>query len=254
MSGVWTAQGWTGISHMAGDWFYRGLAGALDATIWGGELVGRENLPSGGPAVFVSNHAGALGPIAVCASVPLRLWPWAHADMVDWETAPAYLCQDFVKPVLHAPDGLAMPLSRLIAQASVRLLHRIEAIPAWRDKRVVDTLNLSEDCLIAGHRLLIFAEDPALPMDPQSGMRPFMTGFARLGRIHYDRTGKLLQFYPVAVLMSERVVEVAPPISFNPLNAASYERLRIAHLLEAIIRRMVLREDASAYAGVPLPP
>ncbi len=37
---------------MLGDNFYRGLALTLDAMVWGGKLVGAENLPKGGPVVY----------------------------------------------------------------------------------------------------------------------------------------------------------------------------------------------------------
>ena len=68
---------------MKGDALYWFVSHMLDAFIWGGELAGSENLPTAGPAVYVSNHALALGPIAVTASLPVRLYPWIISDMLD---------------------------------------------------------------------------------------------------------------------------------------------------------------------------
>jgi hypothetical protein len=238
---------------MRGDLLHRVFARLLEVSVWGGELVGRSNLPAEGPAVFVGNHAQALGPIAITSSLPIRVWPWVVGDMLDWGLAPAYLRKDFVDPAFRAPDWLAIGSSRLLSQASVRLLQGIECVPVWRDKRVTETYHISVEYLLEGRSLLIFPEDPTLPLDPRSGMRPFMTGFARLGHMYFDLTGERLRFYPVAVLPSKRVAEVAAPVAYNPNAAAAQERVRVARLLESIIRAMVMEEQTAAYAGLPMP-
>jgi hypothetical protein len=51
---------------------YRVFAGVLHIAVWGGDLMGEENVPREGPAVDVSNHARALGPIAVTCSLANR--------------------------------------------------------------------------------------------------------------------------------------------------------------------------------------
>lgn len=69
------------------DGVYQFIVGVLDLLLWGGELVGERNLPRRGPAVFITNHLEAIGPIACCCSIPLRLHPWAVGDMMDREKA-----------------------------------------------------------------------------------------------------------------------------------------------------------------------
>jgi hypothetical protein len=236
---------------MSGDRLYQVLAWLLDAAVWGGDLIGKEALPESGPAVYVANHAGSQGPIAVAVSLPFRVFPWVVADMVDWENAPAYLQKDFVGPELHLTGALGTFLSRLLSQVSVRLLRRIECIPVWSDKGLPETYQLSEKYLEMGRSLLIFPEDPDVPDDPQSGMKPFKTGFARLGQIHFAATRQKLAFFPLAVLKVERQVRVGTPVVFNPVNTATKERLRIARLLESMIRRMVVGETTEVHAGVP---
>ncbi|MGQ9832905.1 MAG: hypothetical protein ACUVRJ_03755 [Candidatus Villigracilaceae bacterium] len=70
-------------------------------------------MPIRGPAVFVCNHLGALGPIAAYASIPLKLHFWIHANMLDPALAPDYLRLDFVEPQLH----IAPPFSHWLAAA-----------------------------------------------------------------------------------------------------------------------------------------
>jgi hypothetical protein len=116
---------------MKGDALYWFVSHMLDAFIRGGELTGAENLPKEGPVIYVSNHALSLGPIAVAASLPVRIFPWVIGDMLDREKAAAYLNKDFVEPQLHIPPPFSMPLTRLISKASVRLLCGVGSIPVW---------------------------------------------------------------------------------------------------------------------------
>jgi hypothetical protein len=236
-----------------GDTLYRGLAGLLDAMIWGGELIGAENLPEAGPVVFVSNHALALGPIAVAASLPVRLYPWTIADMLDWDKAAAYLNRDFIEPQLHIPKPFSMVMARALSQISVRLLRSVDCIPVWHGERLLETYRISVDHLTQGKNLLIFPEDPSQPLDEQCGMSPFLKGFARLGELYFERTQKTLQFYPLAVQPVLRQVKLGKPITFNRANNPANERTRIKNVLELIIRNTYIEMTQQNYAGIPLP-
>ena len=238
---------------MKGDVLYWFMSHMFDAFIWGGELIGGEFLPAEGPAVYVSNHALALGPIAVVASLPVRIYPWVISDMLDWDKAAAYLNKDFVGPQLHIPSPLSMPMARLITQASVRLLRSVDSIPVWHGEGVFETYRISVDDLAEGKSLLIFPEDPTQPMDEQCKMTPFMKGFARLGELYFERTRNILKFYPVAVHSSLRKMKLGKPISFNPNNNPANECVRIRSVLESIIRGMIIEMTLQGYAGIPLP-
>lgn len=232
---------------------YHTVASLLNLNVWGGDLVGGEELPGRGPAVYVANHDRSLGPIAVTSSLPFRVYPWVIGDMVDWEMAPAYLSRDFVEPALHLRPPLSMGFSRLIAQFSVRLLRGVGCIPVWQGDHLLETYRLSVESLVQSRPLLIFPEDPVLPVDDVCGMRPFKKGFARLGEMYFERSGRILPFYPLAVHERLRQVKVAKAVLFNPRNDRLRERLRLASVLEAAIRSMLLEMNTRSYAGVPLP-
>jgi hypothetical protein len=237
---------------MSDNNLYRGLAGMLDLMVWGGELIGAENLPETGPSVFISNHALALGPIAVVASLPLRLYPWVIADMLAWDKAAAYLNKDFVEPQLHIPPRLSIFVARMIAQASVRLLRKFDSIPAWHGERVLETYRISVDYLMQGRNLLILPEDPTQPFDTQCNIRPFLKGFARLGEIYFGRTQKALRFYPLAAHPGLRQVKLGKHITFNPNNNVINERTRIKSVLESIICNMYIEMTLQNYTGIPI--
>ncbi len=119
--------------------------------------------------------------------------------MLIWDNAAAYLSKSFVEPQLHIYAPLANLLSRLICQASVRLLGGVQCIPVYTGAQLLKTYPQSLDCLERGTSLLIFPEDPTLPRDEQCQMSPFRPGSAHLGELYLESTGNCLQFVPAAL-------------------------------------------------------
>lgn len=233
---------------------YRFVAWCFQELIWGGDLLDADELPERGPAVFVSNHLGALGPIAVGASIPYRLHAWIHADMLDPRLAPDYLRRDFVEGQLHLRPPLSTWLARSISKIHVPLLRSVGCIPVYNTPEgLFKTFRLSVDLLAQGECLLIFPENPNLPIDPRYRMSPFKKGFARLGELFYQHTSQILSFYPLAVHAESFTVRVGRAVRYNPLGAPDKERLRISDLLESSIREMYLRVSEGEIVQLPLP-
>jgi 1-acyl-sn-glycerol-3-phosphate acyltransferase len=227
------------------DLLYASLAWILRHSLWRGKLRGQENLPGRGPAVLVANHAGALGPIALCASLRRRLYPWVIADMLNPGLAAPYLRTDFTTRELGLSGGFSTAVSRLLAGIAVSLLRTIECVPVWSDRQVLATYRQSLDYLERGRILLIFPEDPSQPPDAETGMRPFKPGFARLGRLFYSRTGRRLPFLPAAVSQSQRTIRVGAPEGLDPLGGGGRQHIAITEKLETGIGAM-LRGHASS--------
>lgn len=235
---------------MMNDTVARLLMKILDAFLWGGTLSGARHLPQSGPAVFVSNHLGPLGPIGAMCSIPLRLYPWLMDEMLDRQKAAAYLQWDFAERTLKLKPPLSVVFSRLLAKLTVPLLASTGAIPASQSYDAVQgALKLSVDLLLRGKCLLIFPENIQLPEDTTTRMRPFKKGFTRLGELLYAESGHRLPFYPITV-HETRTVILGKAVIYNPRLPAAQERLRIKHLLEADIRRTYLEISAQAYQGV----
>lgn len=237
---------------MMNDATYRILSGLFDAFLWGGELHGAENLPEIGPAVFVSNHLGAVGPIAVVASLPLRVHPWVVSDMMDWDKAADYLRMDFVEPQLHIPSPASTWVAKAISKISVRLLRSAGCIAVHQVDHLHETYKQSVDLLAEGKFILVFPEDPSQEIDPDCQMTSFKKGFSRLGEYYYKRTGCSLPFYPLAVHRESYRVKVGKPVFFMPGNQIPYERLRIKNVMEASIQEMYLEMVMNGFLGIPL--
>jgi hypothetical protein len=226
------------------DGLYHFIVGVLDLFLWGGKLVGEENLPRRGPAVFIANHLEATGPIAVACSIPLRVYAWSVADMVDEEKAAAWLEWDFVERTLHLKPPVSAWVAKWLSKITVPFLRSLGCIPVYRGDydRMTDTLRLSMDVLQQGKFLLVFPEDNMGLADPATGMKPFQHSFARLGEMYYEETGERLEFYPVAT-HSAGVVMVGKVVTFNPNHAVGVERHRLNCLMEDTIRAMYLQVE-----------
>ena len=218
------------------DGMYHFIAGMLDLFLWGGELVGEENLPRGGPAVFISNHLDATGPIAIPCSIPMRVHPWVIADMMDKELAPIWLQADFVERQLHFNPPVSQWVARALCSLSVPLFYSLGCIPVYANDyaRMHTTLEMSMNILREGKFILVFPEDYRLSMDPVTKMQPFQHSFVRLGERYCAETGEPLEFYPLTIHGSGKVV-IGKPVAFNPLNPVGVERRRLKELMEDTI-------------------
>jgi hypothetical protein len=235
--------------------FYHLLTSALDLFLWDGELIGEENLPKEGPAVLIANHLGPSGPISVACSIPLQLYPWVMGDMVDKELAPEYLRQDFVEPRLKLKLPFSRLFSKALAKVTVPLLRGLGCVPAYLGghERLYETLNESLDLLLKEKCLLVFPEYAILGTDSLVRMYPFQKTVFRLGEMFHERTGKRLEFYPVAVHGSGKVM-VGRPIAYNPLNAHGVERHRLKDLLEETVSKMYAQmSEEEQYVGALTP-
>ncbi|MBV6396576.1 MAG: hypothetical protein HFACDABA_02175 [Anaerolineales bacterium] len=233
---------------------YRFVSWGFQELFRGGDVIGQENLPATGPAVFVANHLGALGPIAVGGSLHYFLHPWIHADILDPRRAADYLRRDFIAPQLRVPPPFDRWLARGISKLHVPLLRAIGGIPVYHTRDgLQDTLSQTLELLKLNRFILIFPEDPASSPDPQTAMRPFQKGFTRLGELYYEQTRRPLSFHPLAVHAATRSIRAGKPIRYNCLNHPASERQRIKDMLEKNIRAMILQASHGEAVHLPLP-
>jgi hypothetical protein len=236
------------------DGMYHFIVRLLDVLLWGGEMVGEENLPRSGPAVFIANHLEAVGPIAADCSIPLRLYAWTVADMVDEEKAAAWLQWDFVERTLELEPPISAWVAKWLSKITVPFLRSLGCIPVYRGDydRLADTLRLSIEVLRQGKSLLVFPEDNLLAADPVKGMKPFQHSFVRLGEKYFDETGERLSFYPVAIHPSGYVM-VGKVATFNPNYAVGKERQRLKRLMENSVKTMYMQLEEGASSNMLTP-
>jgi 1-acyl-sn-glycerol-3-phosphate acyltransferase len=211
---------WTPIAHVGerglSDSFVYDIARFIGSP-FSYDLVGFENITMPGPAIYIANHLGALGPIETILSVPVRFYPWIIAEMIDFKRAPEYLFNDFVHPVLHLNGRFGRLFSTLLTKISVRLLRAIGSVSIDRfGGMTTDGFRQSLRLLREGKNLLIFPEDSLLPLDPDTLMRHFMSGFVTLCSLFQADACSLLPVYPMAVHAASEIVSIGKPEFYKP--------------------------------------
>src|SRR5512143_2272255 len=106
---------------MLNDWAYHLIASILEMFMWDGELTGEGNLEAG-PGVIVANHMGSIGPVGLCSSLPMRLYPWVLGATVDAVKGPETVRKEFVEPVFHIEPPLSGTIARLLCKISTPLI------------------------------------------------------------------------------------------------------------------------------------
>jgi hypothetical protein len=160
--------------------------------------------------------------------------------MVDPTLAADYLRKEFIEKSLHLQPPYSTTASRGLAYITVPMLRQLGCIPVYSDYvRLQMTLQVSLDLLLNRHHILVFPEDPALPVDPVFHMTHFRKGVTRLGEMYYQQTGSQLAFFPISVHQS-RQVRIGRPIYFSPQKSLAAERLRIRNYIEESVHQLYL--------------
>ena len=192
--------------------FWRGLVRAACPrmrTEWAQPFTGE-------PSVFICNHAGALGPIAMCARFPLadQLRPWMNAQVLSARETPAYVRQDYWwRPGSKLAPLCNATLPYIAAAILPPILRTAPTVPVYHDARVIRTLRESLRALQAGEPLVIFPEQPS---GFQSHQEALNRGFLQIAPA-FARTAKPgLAFWPVRIDMRDRVFYVGAPLRYDP--------------------------------------
>jgi hypothetical protein len=194
--------------------------------------------------VFVSNHLGSYAPLAVLSAFPVRLYPWVVHEVVDRKLCADYLRLDFVEPELKLRCPLSHVAARVISAACIILMKTLRAIPVYdKSMRLAATWKRSVELLSHDKFLVIFPENGAHPGPPASGLAEFDRGFVGVAALFYKKTGRVLDFIPVAVNKEAKAIAVGRPVAFNPANKLDFESERITAALREKI--MALRASPS---------
>lgn len=202
-------------------------------------IVGRENLrPGEYPSVFVCNHGFLYGPIVAALYLPAYFRPWIHDRMLREDMAAKEIELSFPWAKRVFGRKAARWIYRTFAHWVVRLLQSFRPIPVVRgaSHETASTFDLSLQALDEGDNLLLFPEKPKrLAKDAGADLRNLYTGFAHIGKLHYDATGRRLLFYPIYSDRRRRTFSIGLPVQYDPSLAVRDAKRAVAEELQ---RRM----------------
>jgi 1-acyl-sn-glycerol-3-phosphate acyltransferase len=212
--------------------------------MWRGETIGLENLPRNKPAVLISNHLDARGPIGISFSFPVRTYPWVDGNVFDPELAPDHLRKYFSEKVLHLKPPLSIWLANLLSDITVPLFQSIELIPVYHKdhQRTQKTFDRSLDRLRKNGLVVIFPEKEELGTDPRTNISGFKHSYVRLGEMLFLQDGTILDFIPITVHPTRTIV-IGKPVPYDPGNSPEEERRRINEILQQVITETYLQQE-----------
>lgn len=193
------------------------------------EFVYEEPLPDDDePVVFTANHSAADGPVITTLYFPKPCRPWSISQILDKRTAAGFIFYDFFAGAVKKGKFFWRCLSHLLACLLRPILQAANGIPVYHDKRIVQTFTESVEALEKGTNIVVFPECPEKFTDH---INDFYGGFAKLGELYYNRTGKKLKFYPTYVARSLKKVMVGKPVEYDPSVNGTVQRKQIAVIL-----------------------
>lgn len=203
---------------------------------------GTENIQDSGGAVFVCNHAGSFGPLAMGLYFPLKFKPW-----VIYRAMTPGLCRvQLEKDLFGDCRSIFKPLCRLsaliIEPPCLWVMRKMKAIPVYRGKNeIFTTFRQSCETLLDGYNIVLFPEKDELVY--QRHLKDFYSGFVHLARKYFKENGKALLFYPVYIDKEIRKISIGKPAVYNPYVVFKGERDRLADILMEAIRKFADRNE-----------
>lgn len=191
----------------------------------------------GRPAVFVANHDRAYGPIAMMGWFDARdtLRPWINAPMLSMREAPAYIRQDY----WWNPNGRLAKLADytlpyLVSLFLPAILRGSDCIPVYHDTGVLSTLKKSVRAIAEGKNILLFPEHPTGYLSYSKKVDP---GFVSIGRLSWARLKTRVSFYPVHIDWDHQIINVGPPIVYDPARSYAEQCRAAAETVEKYFER-----------------
>lgn len=206
------------------------------------KVSGMENLRKNEyPSIFVCNHGFIYGPVAAVIYLPTYFRPWIHDVMLDRQLCAKEISYSFKGFLRFTGQRIGGTIIRWATRPVCWALNSFNPIPVARGSShdVMSTFELSMDALKDGDNILIFPEHPSkrtksggedADADP-SGLRNFYTGFAHIGKMYHDETGKSLAFYPLYSDSEKRLFKIGEPILYDPALSPRDSKRQIASAL-----------------------
>ena len=188
------------------------------------------------PVIFLANHLGAVGPMYMVGTFPLRdnVAVWCNEGMMDEKLIVDYVRQDW----WWRPDSKLAPLYSAtipyIARAiAPKVLRSAPTIAVCRDTRVMTTMRKSLKALKEGKHLVIF---PERPDGHDSHAEYLQMGWLNLVSMYFKATGKVLPMVPVYIDEDAGLFRVQKAVTADPELPLKEQEARIERYIAAGIR------------------
>ena len=188
------------------------------------KYVGLENLPNE-PCIIAGNHAQMHGPIINEFYFPTDKKIWCDAPMLNKKDFPKYAYVNFFG---GKPNLFQKILVGLLKSVVPNGFSSSDALPVYRDMRIMKTYKATTDILEEGVNVVIL---PECPEEHNEITNKFNEYFVDVARFYYKHTKKELEFVPMYYCKELKKTLFGTPIKFNVNSPIESERKRICEYL-----------------------
>ncbi len=169
-------------------------------------------------AIYLSNHAGANGPMTYEMYFPRRITCWGAHEMCEgFKSRWNYLYHVFYRQKLHWGKVKAFIVASLFAPVSKLFYDAVGLIPTYRDTRFISTVKHSVRILDEDSSLLIFPEDSDEGYkNPPDDLH---NGFVAFSNIYRKIRNTDVPIFPCYFLPEKHKIIVTEPINVNKMKS-----------------------------------
>ena len=188
------------------------------------EYIGLENLPKE-PCVIAGNHAKLNGPINSELYFPTKKLIWCDGPMMDKKEFPQYAYDNFFG---GKPRFYHKLLITIIKPIVASIFKSADALPVYRDMRIMKTYKATTDVLGEGVNVVIL---PECPEEYNEITNKFNEYFVDVARFYYKHNAKELEFVPMYYCRELKKTLFGKSIKFDANAPIETERKRICEYL-----------------------
>ena len=191
------------------------------------------------PVIFLANHLGAVGPMYMAVTFPLRtnVAIWCNEGMMDEKIIVDYVRHDWWwKPDSKLASFYSATIPYIAKAIVPKVMRSSPTIPVYRDARIMSTMRASLKALKEGKHLVIF---PERPNGHGTHEEHLQMGWLNLVTMYQRATGKSIKMIPVYIDEIARIFRVKKAITADPDRPLSEQETDIERYIAAGIRNQL---------------
>lgn len=201
------------------------------------KIIYEQELNHDRPIVYISNHCQIHGPLAFHLTLGKTSRIWCTQEVFFWKTLPEYAFLTFLKGYekKKSVQWLYRILSYLIAPLLIVVFRGADAIPVYRDARLLTTYKKSAETILEGLDIVIFPECP----DPLNDfINVFNPGFVDIARFMKLKAKKEIVFVPCYYAPELRTIKIGSPVEYDYSRKIDEQRKELLTKLQDEVTRL----------------
>lgn len=204
------------------------------------KVVASEKIKS--PAVFVCNHLGPFGPLAMMLYFPTLIRPWVSYRTTEKGLAAKEIAENLFKKDSGVPEWIRKTFGKILEYPALWVMKALNAIPVFFDAvQLFRTYNESMKALKSGVSIVVFADKGGEHIDESVG-EGIQKGCLYLGYLYGRSCEKPLLFYPVHISRKRHEIMVGEPVSYIKTDNTKADIKRMEDYLSRAIQDMGTRK------------